>query len=91
MPFINAFSMQTMSNDCPDRKIARDNPSNNCAKLKLIPCPSWYWYHCYSGFAGRAWGKVTMIIEVPGSAPYPSTLATGNRGHALSECAHLRR
>ena len=39
-PLINAFSMQTMSNDCPDRKIARDNSSNNCAKLKLVLCPS---------------------------------------------------
>ncbi len=39
-PLINAFSMQTMSSDCPDRKIARDNSSNNCAKLKLVLCPS---------------------------------------------------
>src|SRR4029077_18813809 len=70
--------MLKMSNDCPDRKIAQDNPSNNCAKLKLIPRPSLVSLALLLGVCGASLGQGDAILEAPGSAPYPTTLATGN-------------
>ena len=78
MPLINAFSMQTMSNDCPDRKIARDNPSNNCAKLKLMPCPSPVLASLLLGVCRRAWGKKAMPLRSAGFGTFATTLASGN-------------
>ena len=70
--------MQTMSNDCPDRKIARDNPSNNCAKLKLIPCPSLVLLALLLGVCRASLGQGDANLEAPGSAPSATTLASGN-------------
>src|SRR4029453_9474520 len=75
---INAFSMQTMSNDCPDRKTPQENPSNNCAKLKLIPCPSLVLLALLLGVCRASLGQGDANLEAPGLAPYPTTLATGN-------------
>jgi imidazolonepropionase-like amidohydrolase len=67
-----------MSNDCPDRKIAQDNLSNNCAKLKLILCPSLVLLALLFGFCRASLGQGDANLEAPGLAPYPTTLATGN-------------
>ena len=78
MSLINAFSMLTMNNDCPDRKIAKDNPSNNCAKLKLIPCPSLVLVALLLGVCRASLGQGDAILEAPGLAPVATTLASGN-------------
>jgi len=67
-PLINAFSMQTMSNDCPDRKIARNNSSNNCAKLKLLLCPSSVLALLLIALCEVSLGQ-DYDIEVPGQPP----------------------
>src|SRR4029077_14570990 len=60
--------MQTMSSDCPDRKIARDNPSNNCAKLKLVLCPSSVLALLLIALCQVSLGQ-DYDIEVPGQPP----------------------
>src|ERR1700730_3986688 len=70
--------MQTMSNDCRDRKIAQDNPSNNCAKLKLIPCPSLVLLALLLGVCRASMGQGDANLEAPGLAPFATTLASGN-------------
>ena len=58
--------------------MAQDNPSNNCAKLKLIPCPSLVLLALLLGVCRASLGQGDANLEAPGSAPYPTTLATGN-------------
>ena len=70
--------MLTMNNDCPDREIAKDNPSNNCAKLKLIPCPSLVVVALLLGVCRASLGQGDAILEAPGLAPVATTLASGN-------------
>jgi imidazolonepropionase-like amidohydrolase len=60
--------MQTMSSDCPDRKIARDNSSNNCAKLKLVLCPSSVLALLLIALCQVSLGQ-DYDIEVPGQPP----------------------
>jgi imidazolonepropionase-like amidohydrolase len=60
--------MQTMSSDCPDRKIARDNSSNNCAKLKLVLCPSSVLALLLVALCQVSLGQ-DYDIEVPGQPP----------------------
>ena len=60
--------MPTMSNDCPDRKIARDNSSNNCAKLKLVLCPSSVLAFLLIALCQVSLGQ-DYDIEVPGQPP----------------------
>ena len=78
MSLINAFSMLTMNNDCPAQKIAQYNPSNNCAKLKLIPSPSLVLVALLLGVCRASLGQGDATLEAPGLAPSSTTLASGN-------------
>jgi len=75
---INAFSMLTMNNDCAAQKIAQYNPSNNCAKLKLIPNPSLVLVALLLGVCRASLGQGDATLEAPGLAPLSTTLASGN-------------
>ena len=67
-----------MNNDCPARKIAQNNPSNNCAKLKLIPSPSLVLVALLLGVCRASLGQGDATLEAPGLAPLSTTLASGN-------------
>ena len=67
-----------MNNDYPARKIAQNNPSNNCAKLKLIPSPSLVLVALLLGVCRASLGQGDATLEAPGLAPVATTLASGN-------------
>ena len=57
--------------------MAQGNPSNNCAKLKLIPSPSLVLAALSVGLCQASLGQGDADLEAPGLAPFPTTLAGG--------------